>query len=66
MNNSEKDYDRVCPLCGTLNRSLYLHETKGLYECEGCGTVIRTTYSGSRHDTASVKLHDKRRLRSVR
>ena len=66
MNNSEKDFDRVCPLCGTTNRRLYLHETKGLYECEGCGTVIHTTYPGFGHETASVKLHDKRRLHSVR
>ena len=61
MTNTE--YDRVCPLCGTINRSLYLQETKGLYECEKCGHVIHTTYPGFRRNISSVKLHDTRRPR---
>lgn len=61
MTNTE--FDRVCPLCGTKNRKLYLRETKGLYECEKCGCVIQSTYSGFRRNTSSVKLHDTGRIR---
>ena len=31
-----KQYDAKCPLCGTLNRGLYLDETDGWMECEHC------------------------------
>ena len=30
-------YDVVCPVCGRINRSLYLEETEGWMECEYCG-----------------------------
>ena len=30
-------YDIVCPICGKINRSLYLEETNGWMECEHCG-----------------------------
>lgn len=30
-------YDVVCPICGRINRSLYLEETEGWMECEYCG-----------------------------
>ena len=30
-------YDVACPVCGRINRSLYLEETEGWMECEGCG-----------------------------
>ena len=30
-------YDVACPVCGRLNRSLYLEETEGWMECEYCG-----------------------------
>ena len=26
-----------CPVCGTMNKSLFLEETEGTYECDGCG-----------------------------
>ena len=29
--------DVKCPKCGTVNRSLFLEETEGQYECERCG-----------------------------
>ena len=31
-------YDVACPVCGRINRSLYLEETEGWMECEYCGT----------------------------
>ena len=30
-------YDVACPVCGRVNRSLYLEETEGWMECEYCG-----------------------------
>lgn len=31
-------YDVACPVCGRINRSLYLEETEGWMECEYCGS----------------------------
>ena len=31
-------YDVACPICGRINRRLYLEETEGWMECEYCGT----------------------------
>ena len=36
-----KQYDAKCPLCGTLNRGLYLDETDGWMECEHCHETAR-------------------------
>lgn len=36
-----KQYDVKCPLCGTMNRSLYLDETDGWMECEHCHETVR-------------------------
>ena len=36
-----KQYDAKCPLCGTLNRGLYLDETDGWMECEHCHEPVR-------------------------
>lgn len=30
-----------CPLCGTINRNLYLEETDGWMECERCGSITK-------------------------
>ena len=30
-------YDVICPVCGRINRDLYLEETGGWMECEHCG-----------------------------
>ena len=32
-----KGMDVRCPACGTMNKSLFLEETGGTYECERCG-----------------------------
>ena len=37
-----KSYDLRCPICGTVNRGLYLEETDGWMECEKCGNVTRS------------------------
>ena len=31
-----KAYDIECPVCGTVNHSLFLQETDGWMECEHC------------------------------
>lgn len=32
-------YDVRCPICGRLNRGLYLEETEGRMECDRCRMV---------------------------
>ena len=32
-----KGTDVKCPECGTINKSLFLEETEGNYECANCG-----------------------------
>ena len=36
-------YDIRCPICGAVNRGLYLEETDGWMECEKCGNVTQHT-----------------------
>lgn len=33
-------YNAVCPVCGMLNRNLYLEETGGTMECDFCGNLV--------------------------
>lgn len=35
-----KAYDVKCPICGTLNKQLYLDETDGWMECEHCKNTV--------------------------
>ena len=35
-----KAYDIKCPICGTVNKQLYLEETNGWMECEHCGNAV--------------------------
>ena len=51
----ERTYTRICPVCGKVNRDMYLKETGGVYECERCRALIRTRYPGMRKapDTGS-------------
>lgn len=35
-----KAYDVKCPLCGTVNKNLYLEESDGWMECEHCRQVV--------------------------
>lgn len=36
-----KIYEEKCPICGTLNKNLYLEETDGWMECVNCRTVVK-------------------------
>ena len=33
-------YNAVCPVCGKLNRNLFLEETGGTMECDFCGNLV--------------------------
>lgn len=35
-----KTYDVKCPICGAMNRQLYLEETDGWMECEHCKNTV--------------------------
>lgn len=50
--------DIRCPECGTMNKSLFLEETEGTYECACCGYC--GTVEGYRRiwlRSASQKVH---------
>ena len=41
-----RKFNAICPVCGRMNRQLFLEETYGSFECEDCGTVsVRPAYS---------------------
>ncbi len=45
-----------CPVCGTMNRSLDLHETDGYMECIECGNVLQLVrYEGLWHIPKGAK-----------
>ncbi len=56
-----KSYDLRCPICGTVNRGLYLEETDGWMECEKCGNV---TLSMEHRQTVLIPLILKTQSRS--
>ena len=35
-----KTYDVVCPICGTINKDLYLEDTEGWMECQNCEHLV--------------------------
>ena len=37
-------YDVHCPVCGKVNRDLYLDETDGWMECESCQQAMKVDY----------------------
>lgn len=49
-------YDRICPVCGCLNRKLYLEETGGMMECERCGSISRVSFG---NEVFSVSISSK-------
>ena len=56
-----KSYDLCCPICGAVNRGLYLEETDGWMECEKCGNV---TQSMEHRQTVLIPLILKTQSRS--
>lgn len=36
-----KRYDVKCPICGTVNKDLFLEETDGWMICEHCGQQVK-------------------------
>ena len=49
-------YDVVCPVCGKVNRSLYLEETDGWMECVYCGAATRRKEHGSARQTDRSRM----------
>ena len=41
-----RTYDVKCPICGKVNRGLYLEETEGWMECDQCrnATKVQLTH----------------------
>lgn len=36
-----KRYTKICPICATVNKDLYLEETNGWMECEKCHNIVK-------------------------
>ena len=36
-----KRYTCECPVCGTINKELYLEDSQGWYVCEKCDTSVQ-------------------------
>lgn len=36
-----EQFDAKCPLCGKLNKNLYLKETEGRFICESCKSEVQ-------------------------
>ena len=36
-----KRYTCECPVCGTINKDLYLEDSQGWYVCEKCDTSVQ-------------------------
>ena len=48
-----QQYDVKCPICGTVNKGLYLNETDGWMICEHCGAEVKST---EYENTRSVRI----------
>ena len=53
-------YDEKCPICGKLNKGMYLDETQGLFVCEKCGNEIQIPRFKKKKQSPPV--YDRRRL----
>ena len=43
-----RTYNKHCPICGHLNKNLYLEETDGWMECDYCHKDTRVLMFGKR------------------
>ncbi len=57
-----KQYDVKCPICGTMNKGIYLGETHGWMECEHCGIDTMNIEYAKKHakrvPLLRLKQHD--------
>ena len=51
-----KQYDVMCPICGTLNKGLFLKETDGWMECEHCHAEVMDGEYARKH-TVTIPLN---------
>ena len=49
--------DVACPVCGRINRSLYLEETEGWMECECCRSTTQDLNFRKRGRIPSFRVH---------
>ncbi len=56
-----KQYDVKCPICGTVNKGLYLEETNGWMECENCHTTTQNI-AFLHERTRKIPLFDMKKL----
>lgn len=47
-------YDAKCPICGKLNKDMYLEETEGRFICDKCGNEIEIPQFKSRNGYLSM------------
>ena len=45
-----KQYDAECPVCGMINRHLFLEETDGWFECINCKSITKLAIEQKRPD----------------
>ena len=48
-------YDVKCPVCGRINRNLYLEETDGWMECEKCSCTAQLMVIPMDEDIMKIK-----------
>ena len=53
-----KAYDIKCPICGTVNKQLYLEETNGWMECEHCKHTIQTQKRSRPLSCRAARMND--------
>lgn len=56
-----KQYDLRCPVCGTMNKGLFLEETDGWMECDRCHAVTQDITFLHKH-TVKIPLFDMKKM----
>lgn len=54
-----KQFNVICPQCGTVNKGLYLEETDGWMECEKCHSLTQSKRFASRNQAKVLLYHGK-------
>ena len=53
-----KKTNAKCPLCGMINRNLYLEETGGWMECERCGSITKGIVCSKKMSFPALQMTD--------
>ena len=60
-----KRTDVKCPVCGVVNRSLFLEETDGWFECECCGSITCLEDDPDKVDTMNTSICHYRTIKAA-